>query len=69
MGLVLFIDIAYYSVNTSSGILRLYDRFDALGVQYTVQPLVRLLLVSLAWMLDGSMFMFLLAWGLRLLCR
>lgn len=51
------------SVNTSSGILRLYDRFDALGVQYTVQPLVRLLLVSLAWMLDGSMFMFLLAWG------
>jgi O-antigen/teichoic acid export membrane protein len=50
-------------VNTSSGILRLYDRFDALGVQYTVQPMARLLLVCLAWLLDGSMFVFLLAWG------
>jgi len=51
-------------VNTSNGILRLYDRFDALGVQYTIQPAVRLLLVILAWALDGSMFMFLLAWGI-----
>ena len=51
-------------VNTSSGILRLYDRFDALGVQYTVQPTVRLLLVILAWALDGGMLMFLLAWGI-----
>ncbi len=50
-------------VNTTSGILRLYDRFDALGVQFTVQPAVRLLLVSLAWMFDGGMFAFLLAWG------
>ena len=50
-------------VNTSSGILRLYDRFDALGVQYTVQPMVRLLLVCLAWLFDGSMFVFMLAWG------
>ena len=51
-------------VNTSSGILRLYDRFDALGIQYTVQPAVRLLLVFMAWWLDGSMFVFLLAWGI-----
>ena len=51
------------SVNTSSGILRLYDRFDALGIQYTVQPFVRLTLVSIAWLFDGGMFMFLLAWG------
>jgi len=50
-------------VNTGSGILRLYDRFDALGVQYTVQPMVRLVLVCLAWLFDGSMFVFLLAWG------
>jgi len=51
-------------VNTSSGILRLYDRFDALGIQYTVQPLVRLILVCLAWLLEGDMFAFLLAWGI-----
>lgn len=50
-------------VNTSSGILRLYDRFDALGIQFTVQPLVRLVLVCLAWLLEGDMFFFLLAWG------
>jgi len=51
-------------VNTSNGILRLYDRFDALGVQYTIQPAVRLLLVILAWAVDGGMLMFLLAWGI-----
>jgi O-antigen/teichoic acid export membrane protein len=51
-------------VNTSSGILRLYDRFDALGVQYTIQPMVRMVLVTVAWVLDGDMFTFLLAWGI-----
>jgi O-antigen/teichoic acid export membrane protein len=50
-------------VNTSNGILRIYDRFDALSVQYTIQPAVRLLLVLLAWAVDGGMLMFLLAWG------
>jgi O-antigen/teichoic acid export membrane protein len=50
-------------VNTSNGILRLYDRFDALGVQYTIGPLVRMILVTVAWAMDGDMLMFLLAWG------
>jgi O-antigen/teichoic acid export membrane protein len=51
------------AINTGSGILRLYDRFDALGIQYTVTPLIRVLLVAAAWLMDGSMLMFLLAWG------
>lgn len=51
-------------VNTSNGILRIYDRFDALSVQYTIQPMVRMVLVTLAWALGGDMFMFLLAWGI-----
>jgi O-antigen/teichoic acid export membrane protein len=51
-------------VNTSNGILRIYDRFDALGVQYTIQPAVRLLLVIVAWASDGGMLMFLLAWAI-----
>lgn len=51
------------AVNTSNGILRIFDRFDALGVQYTIQPAVRLTLVALAWATDGSMLLFLLAWG------
>ena len=50
-------------VNTSNGVLRLYDRFDALGVQYTIGPLVRMLLVTLAWAMDGGTLMFLLAWA------
>jgi O-antigen/teichoic acid export membrane protein len=51
-------------INTGSGILRLYDRFDALGLQYTVSPLIRLLLVTTAWLMDASMLMFILAWGI-----
>ena len=51
------------AVNTSNGILRIYDRFDALGVQYTIQPAVRLALVAFAWVTDSGMLMFLLAWG------
>ncbi len=50
-------------INTGSGILRLYDRFDALGVQYAVAPLVRVVLVAAAWLADATMLMFLLAWG------
>ena len=52
------------AVNTSNGILRIYDRFDALGVQYTIQPAVRLTLVIFAWATDGGMLAFLLAWGI-----
>jgi len=50
-------------INTGSGILRLYDRFDALGVQYTVGPLVRAILVAAAWAMDAPMPVFILAWG------
>lgn len=50
-------------INTGSGILRLYDRFDALAVQYAVGPLIRVILVALAWLNDASMLVFLMAWG------
>ena len=48
---------------TGSGILRLYDRFDVLGVQYVVDPLIRLLLFAAIWAMDGGMWWFLLARG------
>jgi O-antigen/teichoic acid export membrane protein len=51
-------------VNTASGILRLYDRFDALGMLYTVGPALRVVLVALAWVADAPMLTFLLAWGI-----
>ena len=43
--------------------LRIYNRFDALGVQATVAPALRLLMVSIAWALDAPMPVFIIAWG------
>jgi O-antigen/teichoic acid export membrane protein len=51
-------------VNTSSGLLRLYDRFDVLGIQHTVGPLVRMVLVAIAWTVDAPMLVFVVVWGL-----
>jgi len=51
-------------INTSSGILRLYDRFDALGRLYTVGPAIRMALVAMAWYSDAPMLVFLQAWGI-----
>jgi O-antigen/teichoic acid export membrane protein len=48
---------------TPNGILRIYNRFDALGVQFTVGPALRFILVVAAWLMDASMFAFLIAWG------
>ncbi len=48
---------------TPNGILRIYDRFDALGIQSTVGPALRLLSVSIAWALDAPMPVFIIAWG------
>ena len=48
---------------TPNGILRIYDRFDALGVQFTVGPALRFLMVSAAWAMEAPMQIFLFAWG------
>ncbi len=48
---------------TSNGILRLYDRFDILGLQYIIDPAVRVLLFALVWTLDGGIVWFVLARG------
>lgn len=48
---------------TSNGILRVYDRFDALGVQFTIAPTLRFIMVATAWMLDAPKLVFIIAWG------
>jgi len=48
---------------TPNGILRIYDRFDALGIQFTIAPALRFIMVSAAWALDASMPVFVIAWG------
>jgi O-antigen/teichoic acid export membrane protein len=50
--------------NTPNGILRLYDRFDALSVFYMVGPAIRITGVSVAWMMDASMYVFISIWAI-----
>ena len=55
------------AIGTPNGILRLYDRFDALSVWYTVGPLVRVVLVAIAWMRDAHMYVFISIWAVAFL--
>lgn len=49
---------------TATGLLRLFDRFDLLGRQLMIGPLVRLAGVLAAWALDTGVTGFVLAWAL-----
>jgi O-antigen/teichoic acid export membrane protein len=48
---------------TPNGVLRIYDRFDALGVQFTIGPALRFSMVVALWMLDAPKLMYIIAWG------
>ncbi len=49
--------------NTPNGILRLYDRFDALSVFYIVGPAIRITGVAIAWAVDAGMVVFVAIWA------
>jgi len=49
--------------NTPNGILRLYNRFDALSIFYTVGPAIRITGVAIAWTLDAGMHVFIAIWA------
>jgi O-antigen/teichoic acid export membrane protein len=49
--------------NTPNGILRLYDRFDALSVFYTVGPAIRITGVAIAWTMGAGMNVFIAIWA------
>jgi len=51
------------AINTPNGILRLYDRFDALSAYYMVGPSIRLLGVLIAWPLHAPMPVFIGIWA------
>jgi O-antigen/teichoic acid export membrane protein len=48
---------------TANGVLRIYDRFDALSVQFTIGPALRFFMVLIAWWLEAPMVAFVFAWG------
>jgi len=50
--------------NTPNGILRIYDRFDALSIFYTVGPAIRITGVVIAWLLDADMVFYIAIWAL-----
>ena len=50
-------------INTPNGILRIYDRFDALSVFYTVGPAIRIIGVLIAWSMDASMLVYIGIWA------
>lgn len=50
--------------NTPNGVLRIYDRFDALSVTYIVGPFLRLSGVLLAWLNDAGMAAFVAVWAI-----
>ena len=51
------------ATGTPNGILRLYDRFDVLGIWYTISPGIRLFGVVLAWFFDAEMLVFIGVWA------
>lgn len=50
-------------INTPNGVLRLYDRFDALSIFYIVGPSVRITGVIIAWLNDAAMHTFIAIWA------
>jgi O-antigen/teichoic acid export membrane protein len=54
---------------TAKGVLRLADRFDAISIQQTVGPVVRLLGIGLVFVLDGTLVGFLLVWAAALMAE
>ena len=50
--------------NTPNGILRIYDRFDALSIFYTVGPAIRFTGVVIAWALEADMVVYIAIWAM-----
>lgn len=58
-----FAAVAVMSLSqTATGILRLFDRFQLIAYQSTVEPVVRLVTALLVYQLQGGLYGFLLAW-------
>ena len=51
------------ATGTPNGVLRLYDRFDVLGIWYTISPGIRFFGVVFAWFFDAKMLIFVGVWA------
>jgi len=50
--------------STATGVLRLFDRFDTLGRQMTIGPVIRFIGVVVAWWTDATMTVFVVIYAL-----
>lgn len=57
------------ATGTASGVLRLYNRFDLLGLRQALGPLLLLLIVVLVWLQEGGYEAFLWAYGVAWLAE
>jgi len=57
------------AIGTPNGALRLYDRFDVLGIWYTISPAVRFFGVVIAWFFDADMLVFVGVWAAAFVCE
>lgn len=55
--------------NTPNGILRLYDRFDALSIFYMVGPSIRITGTVIAWATGAGMHTYIVIWGLAFIAE
>lgn len=62
--MVYITSVLFMVTATPTGILRLVDRFDILGVHNFLAPLVRMVGGAVAWALDGGIYSFLVVWYL-----
>ncbi len=52
------------AIGTPNGVLRLYDRFDTLSIWYTVGPTIRITGVTIAWLTDADIRVFIVVWAI-----
>ena len=52
------------AIGTPNGVLRLYDRFDALSIWYTVGPSVRITGAAIAWLMNAGIQAFIAVWAI-----
>ena len=61
--------LLFSGIGTAKGVLRLADRFDAISVQQTVGPCMRLLGIGVVYLVGGGLVGYLIVWALSLMAE
>jgi len=61
LAMIYSIALLSYGFGTAKGVLRIYDRFDILGVQIMIGPVLRLIAVLIVMLISPTLLMFVVA--------